>query len=329
MIAAPQPQQQKLAAPPPLSRMRLDKLVKGRLKQHVRSVLYGPEGVGKTTFGAGAPAPIFLGAEEGSAMLDVVRFPTPQSWADVLEAIRVLTVEPHEYRTLVVDTLDWIEPLIWAHICRRDEQSNIEGYGYGKGYQVALDEWRVFLNRLEGLRAAKPVHLVLLAHAWIKPFKNPAGEDYDRYELKIHNKAAGLVKEWSDAVLFANWETYAKKDERKRVRGVSTGARLIYTERTAAYDAKNRYNLPGELPLSWSDFESAMDAGQVAPAEDLCAEITRKAKELGGDLEKTILATLEKAKDAASLALINNRVNARLAERAASNPAGLTAEKVS
>lgn len=320
MTAAPQPAP-KPAAPPAPSRMRLDKLVRGKLKQRLRVTLYGPEGVGKTTFGAAAPKPILLGAEDGSASLDVTRFPTPTSWEDVLEAIRVLATESHDFETLVVDTLDWVEPLIWAHVCKRDGEVNIESYGYGKGYTAALDEWRRLLNALERLRVVRPMHVVLLAHSWIRPFKNPAGEDYDRYELKLNAKAAGLVKEWSDAVLFANWETYAKKDERKRVRGVATGARLIYTERTAAYDAKNRSNLPPELPLSWADFEAGLAAGEVAKPEDLRAEIERKAKELGGDVEKAVLATLAKAGDAASLALINNRVNARLAERAAAAPA--------
>ncbi len=237
----------------------------------------------------------------------------------MLEAVRVLTLEAHEYETLVVDTLDWVEPLIWSHVCHRDEQANIEAYGYGKGFQVALDEWRKLLGGLERLRKAKPMHVVLLAHSWIRPFKNPAGEDFDRYELKINAKAAGLLKEWADAVLFANWETFAKKDERtKRVRGVSSGARLIYSERKAAYDAKNRYSLPEELPLTWADFASAVQSGAVAPVADLRAEIQRKAKELGGDIEAKVAESVEKAgNDPKKLAMINNRLNAKLAEKSA------------
>lgn len=300
----------------PLSRMRLDGLVKGKIAQHTRVVLYGPEGVGKSTFGAGAPNPIFLGPEDGTSQLDITRFPAPETWSDVLEALRVLTLEQHTFGTLVVDSLDWVEPLIWKHVCDRDKEANIESYGYGKGYQVALDEWRVFLAAIERLRRAKPMHVVLLAHSWIRPFKNPAGEDFDRYELKIHAKSSGLIKEWADAVLFANWETFARKDERtKRIKGVSSGARLLYTERKAAYDAKNRYSLPEELPLSWADFEAAVTAEAVAPAEDLLAEIIRKAKEIGGDVEAKIGATIEKAAgNPQSLALINNRLNARLSE---------------
>lgn len=306
------------AAAQPPSRMQLGNVIKGKIAQRVRAVVYGPEGVGKSTFGANAPKPIFLGAEDGTAQLDVARFPAPQTFADVLAAVRELATQPHEFETLVADTLDWIEPLIWDFICQRDGVAKIEDYGYGKGYQAALDEWRKLLAALESLRKARPMHIILLAHSQIRPFKNPQGEDFDRYELKIHAKASGLVKEWSDAVLFCNWETFAKKDERtKRVKGVSTGARNIYTERTAAYDAKNRYSLPEELPLSWADFEAAMNAHSVAPVADLKAEIARKAKELGPELEAKIAETVAKAGDnAESLALINNRVNAKLAEKA-------------
>lgn len=299
------------------SRMRLDMITKGKLRKPISVVCYGPEGVGKSSFAAGAPRPIFVGAEDGTAQLDVVRFPSPAEWNDVLDVPRVLMNEPHEYQTLVIDTLDWVEPLIWAHICQEFGQPNIEAFGFGKGYQVALDEWRKLLSSLEQLMRAKSMNVVLLAHSWIKPFKNPQGEDFDRYELKFHAKAAGLVKEWSEAVLFANWETFAKEDKRtKRVKGVSSGARVIYTERTAAYDAKNRYSLPEELPLSWSDFESAVAAGAVAPVADLKAEIARKAALLGGELETLIGETVAKAGDnAESLAKINNKVNVKLAEK--------------
>ncbi len=133
--------------------------------------------------------------------------------------------------------------------------------GFGKGYAAALDEWRKFLAQLERLRA-KGMHVVLLAHTHLKTFKNPLGEDFDRYELKLNLKAGGLLKEWCDAVLFANYETFAvKASGTTKAKGVSSGARYIYTERTAGYDAKNRYALPAQMALSWAEFESAARAG--------------------------------------------------------------------
>lgn len=312
-----QPKQQVLAAP---SRMTLRALVKGRQVQPIRALLFGPEGVGKSTFGSNAPAPIFLGAEDGTGQLDVTRFPSPETWPEVLEAVRVLTVEPHDYRTVVLDSADWIEPLIWTHLCRQEGVSNIEslGGGYGKGYTAALDQWRLLLAGLEALRRAKSMHVVTLAHSVIKSFKNPEGLDYERYELKLNGKAAGLLKEWHDAVLFANHEAFAVKDEKtKRVKGVSTGARVIYTSRTAAYDAKNRYSLPDSLPLSWQEFESAVAAGRVADPSVLLAEIERKIDLLDEKLGKDARAAiLRAAGDAQKLAQLNNWANVKLAEKA-------------
>lgn len=291
--------------------------MKGRQTQPIRVLLYGPEGIGKSTFGANAPKPIFLGAEDGTASLDVVRFPRPESLEDVHDAIALLRSPDGEaFETLVIDTLDWLEPLVWDFVVKRDGEKSIESYGYGKGYIAAIDEWRKLLRALEGV--AKRMHIILLAHSMIRPFKNPAGEDFDRYELKLHAKAGGLVKEWTDAVLFAQYETYAKKDEKtKRVRGIDTGARLVFTERRAAYDAKNRYSLPESLPLSWSDFAAAVAQGQTAAPAELRAEVLRKAEALPEDVKLKVQDVVAKAGDnAQSLALINNKVNAKLAEMA-------------
>jgi hypothetical protein len=307
----------KQAAPVQPSRMTLGGVVKGRQDAPVRAVVFGIEGIGKSTFGANAPRPIFLGAEDGTSQLDVERFPSPETWADMMEAVRVLTDEPHEYGTLVIDTLDWAEPLLWAHICKRDSQKDIEAYGFGKGYQFALDEWRVFLAALERLRKAKRMHVVLIAHSWIKTFKNPEGDDFDRYEMKLNAKAAGLVKEWADCVLFANYETYANKDAKtKKVKGVDTGARLLFTERRAAFDAKNRYGLPESLPLSWPDFFAAMQAHRPADPANLTAEIERKAEQLSEETKRAALAAIGRAGgDALKLSQLNSWVNAKLNEQ--------------
>ena len=316
-VPATQIPQKPQPPPPPPSRMTLTALVKGKQPHPIRALLYGVEGVGKSTFAADAPTPIFLGAEDGTAELDIARFPTPESWSEVLGAVQTLTAEAHNFGTLVVDTLDWVEPLIWAHICKRDVKENIEDYGYGKGYVAALDEWRLFFAAMERLRRVKPMHVLLLAHSWIKPFKNPTGDDFDRYELKLHAKAGGLAKEWTDCVLFAEHETLvAKNDKTKRVRGVSTGARIIHTTRTAAWDAKNRYSLPEKLPLDWSDFFAAVQAAKPADPAALAAAILENAHRLNGEIEKTAKAWVEKyAGNAAELARMNDRVNAKLAEQ--------------
>lgn len=309
----PRPGPKPVAAAPRTNRMTLDKVTRGRQQKPHRVVLYGVEGIGKSTFAATAPSPIFLGAEDGTAHLDVARLPAPQSWSDVLDAIETLTTEGHEFQTLAVDSLDWIEPMVWSDLCRRNDMKSIEDFGYGKGYVAALDEWRKFLSAIERLQTTRKMHVVLIAHSVVKPFKNPEGPDFDRYQMKLHDKAAGLVKEWAEDVLFANYQTFANKDERtKRVKGVSTGARLVYTVRTAAYDAKNRHNLPEEMPLGWEDFVSACTGGALAN-DEVRRQITEKANGLDEATKAQVLGAIGRAgEDAEKLAALNTWVNAKV-----------------
>lgn len=296
--------------------MTLDNLVVGRLQVPPRIVVYGVEGIGKSTFASEAPDPIFLGMEEGTAQLDVKRFPTPEdvSWTDVLDAIRELTTKQHDFKTLVIDTLDWVEPIIWAHICARDRQTGIEGYGYGKGYVAALDEWRLLLAAIERLRRTREMGVIAIAHSWVKPFRNPSGDDFERYEMKIHQKAAKLWMEWSDAVLFANHELLTIKDDRtKRVKGISSGTRLLYTTHSAWADAKNRFGLPETLPLSWAEFEAAVKAGVPSDPAAIVTAIAEMMT-LGSDkLQADTRHYLEQAgADGRKLAQLLNWVTARV-----------------
>lgn len=276
----------------------------GRKQQPYRIMLAGTEGVGKSTFAAGAPKPIFLGAEDGAGHLDIERLPQPKTWADAFHAVDLLATETHDFKTMVVDTVDWLEPLVWNAICIRDKKLNADGepdvevYGFGKGYSAALDEWRKYLVQLERLRA-KGMHVVLLAHTHLRTFKNPVGDDFDRYELKLNLKAGGLLKEWCDAVLFANYETFAvKKDANskfEKAKGVSSGARYIYTERTAGYDAKNRFALPSQLPLSWEAFETAVKLGQPEDPAVLLVAINAGAAVLPKEEQEKITSAISRA----------------------------------
>lgn len=268
------------------SRMNLKSVVSGKLQRPVRVVIHGTEGVGKTTFAADAPRPIFLCAEDGTAQLSIDRFPEPGSFAEVAQAVTVLETEPHDYQTLVIDTVDWLEPLIWRHVCAAAKKPDIESFGYGKGYVAALDVWRSLVAQLDRLRTRRGMHVILVAHSWVRSYNNPEGENFDRFELKLNNKAAGLLKEWCDAVLFASFEQATYEDGNKH-KGISTGARIIRTERRAAFDAKNRYRLPFEIPLSWAEFWKGVrdDAPDVS---GVIAEVRRLAVELGVDLEASI-----------------------------------------
>lgn len=300
------------------SKMTLTAVTKGKEAKPHRVVCYAPEGIGKSTFASDAPAPIFLDAEGGTSHLDVARFPKPETWADVLDAVQVLRQEEHDYRTFVVDTLDAIEPMLWSHICAEANAKSIEevGGGYGKGYVAAVDGWRRLLAALEHLQKARGMHVILLAHSQVKAFRSPDAEDWERYTLRLHEKSAGVIKEWADDVLFANLDIVTTKDAKsKRVRGISTGARLIHSVRTAAFDAKSRSGLPETLPLAWSEFEAAIAAGAPAPTTDLAAAITENAQGLREDLKKKALDALRRAgKDARKLEQLHNWVTAKLAE---------------
>ena len=315
------------ALPATPSRMTLGNIKRGRVDAPLRVLLYGVEGVGKSTFAMRAPSPIFLNQEKGTEELAVARFPEPETWTDVLDAIRALEATPSEYNTLVVDPVNWLEPLCWAHVCATHKWESIEEPGYGKGYDAALDEWRVFIASLDRLREVRGMHIILLAHAQVKSFSDPeADASFDRYQIAMNQKAAGLLKQWSSAVLFAKHELYAHKDKTtKRVRGVSSGARQLFTQWCAAYDAKNRYHLPETLPLSWEEFYAGVEAGRsVEPSEQKARahaareRIAALLADLGdaGYAARANKAVADASDDAARLAEIENRIAARLGQRA-------------
>jgi|ERR1041385_4733824 hypothetical protein len=308
-------------AAPAQRRVTIASITKTPKKRPLRVLVHGQPGVGKTTFAADAPAPVFICPEDGiPATLDVARFTSPDGgwrWQDILDAITELAVGQHSFSTLVFDTLDWIEPIIWEHVCKEDGVTSIEkvGGGYGKGYQAALDCWRQLLAYVERLSAAKGMNVVMLAHSAIRNFKDPQSEGYDRWELKLNKFPAGLVKEWCDDVLFAQHEAGVATDGRtKRKRGVSTGARIVRTVWDAAFDAKNRNGLPPEMPLSWAEYAAAIEACAPAETVALIDEIKRKAAEAGEDVEKKALAAIERANgDALKLSKINDWVNGKIA----------------
>jgi hypothetical protein len=229
-----------------------------------RLLLYAPHGIGKTTFGATAPAPIFILTEDGLGVLEVDHFPIATAFDGVLEALGVLYAEAHEFRTVVVDSLDWLDNLIWQEVNAKYEAKDL---AYGKGAVIAADYWRQVLDGLNALRNDKGMVIVLLAHCEIKRFDSPEVEPYERYQPKLQARSSALVQEWCDAVLFANYKTIVKHDDvgfnQKTSRGITTGERLLYTTEKPAYLAKNRYSLPEALPLSWDALEQSITAAQT------------------------------------------------------------------
>lgn len=233
-----------------------------------RLVIYGGDGVGKTTFAAAAPSPIFIRAEDGLGILRVAAFPPATTFSEVLDAMRALASEDHAYRTLVVDSLDWLEQLIWAHVAREKNIHHIEELGYGKGYLLADDHWARFFLGCDTLRDRKQMQIILICHAEIKRFDAPDTAPYDRYQLKLHKRASARTAEWADIVGFAQHETVVRESDvgfnKKVVRGVATGERVLHVTESPAFDAKNRYALPSPLPLHYPAFREALKAA-LAP----------------------------------------------------------------
>jgi hypothetical protein len=227
-----------------------------------RLLNYGVAGIGKTSWAASAPGAVVIQTEDGLGSIDVPTFGMLRSFDEVMQAVGCLYTDPHDFKTVVVDSLDWLEPLIWQHTAQLHNQPNIEAFGYGKGYAAALDTWRSCLEGLNALRDERGMAVILLAHAEIKRFDSPETEPYDRYQPKLHARASALVQEHVDAVLFANYRITTLKSDagfgKKVVRGVSGGDRLLHTVERPAFLAKNRFGLPETLPLSWPDFAAAV-----------------------------------------------------------------------
>ncbi|CAK0774734.1 Oxidoreductase [uncultured Gammaproteobacteria bacterium] len=235
-----------------------------------RILEYGVAGVGKTTFAAGAPDPVFILTEDGLGTLDAAHFPFARSFDEVMEALTVLYDQDHAFRTVVIDSVDWLEPLIWAQVCKENNWSSIEDAGYGKGYVAALPLWRQYIDGLNALRDEKDMTVIQIAHSDIKRFDSPEHEPYDRYVIKLHARAAALLQEHSDAVLFANYRISTVKSDvgfnKKVTRALGSGERVLYTAERPAFLAKNRYGLPDSLPLSWDAFAAAMPQAQQPQA---------------------------------------------------------------
>jgi hypothetical protein len=244
-------------------------------------MVYGPEGVGKTTFASKFERPIFLGAEKGSSQLDVTRLPSPVNSTEVSEMIRDLTKESHDFKTLVIDSIDWIEPLIHDDLLRRYSVTSMKavGGGYGAYVDILKNAWREKLTALDELR--KRMHLVIVGHSQIKKFSDPEENcEYDRYELKMMEKSsAALIKEWVDCLLFVNYERGTSKENQK-VRAVSTGERIAKTQWRVSHDAKNRFGMPEVLPFKYDVIVEQYILGNGQTVDELKNEVSAIANKL-------------------------------------------------
>lgn len=232
-------------------------VTKGKVKKPVCMVLFGESGVGKTEFATKFEAPIFIDYEGGSENYDVARI-RPSGYFEIKEFLS----NPEnikDYKTVIIDSLDWLERSMHKDMCARAKVNTVEDLGgYGKWVNVLLTEWSSFIDLLKKVREQNK-NIVMLAHFHVKAFNDPiTNAPYDRYMMKLNDKASALIREWVDMVLFANFETYSKTSSSsdKKGKGVGTGVRLFHTEKRPAHDAKNRFSLPYTMPL---DYETLMN----------------------------------------------------------------------
>ena len=230
-------------------------IISGIMPKPVKMVLYGPEGIGKSSFAAQAPRPLFADTEGSTMRLNVNRMmPIPTSLAMLTEYIQYVIQNPTICKTLVLDTADWAQRLMADAVCARNGKAGIEDFGFGKGYSYIFEEFGRMLNLLDQVWE-RGINIVVTAHAAMRKFEQPDEMGaYDRWELKLINSqkcnVAAMLKEWADIVLFANYETIVVKTEDKKAKAQG-GRRIMYTSHHPCWDAKNRFGLPEKLPFDF------------------------------------------------------------------------------
>lgn len=250
------------------------KIITGKTPGALKIVLYGPEGIGKSTLASRFPRTLFIDTEGSTRHLDVSRTEKPVSWTQLLEQVKAVRDDPSVCATLAIDTADWAEQLCSAGICAGKKLSGIEDMGYGKGYVYLAEEFGRLLNLLEEV-VGRGIHVVLTAHAMMRKFEQPDELGaYDRWELKLQKKTAALVKEWADVLLFANYKTQSvATDNMGKKFKPQGGKRVVYTSHHPCWDAKNRLGMPEELPLDFDAIAPYLfQAAPKPPADPARAE---------------------------------------------------------
>jgi hypothetical protein len=243
----------------------LKSISKTRRVRAPKIVIVGQGKIGKTTFAAMAPKAIGILTEDGADAVDANAFPLANSLADVYSAVATLINQDHDFQTLFIDSLDWLEPLVQDHVCKANNWKNIEQPGFGKGYVAAAEEWRNLLSGLEVLRADKGMGIILIAHDKIKRIEDPLTEGFDSHVLKLHDRAGALVQEWADVIGYAGYRIFTSKTDagfgNKETKATTTGERILHVEPHPAHCGGNRFGL-SNMPLDWAAFQEALTVAQ-------------------------------------------------------------------
>lgn len=243
-------------------------ITRGKRARAQKVVVYGPEGIGKSTFAAQFPEPLFIDTEGSTDNMDVSRLDKPSSYTMLKNEIAWVKANPNVCKTLVIDTIDWAESLVIADVCAQHGKKGIEDFGWGNGYTYTKEEMGRLLNQL-GELVDLGINVVLTAHAQMRKFEQPDEMgSYDRWELKLGKKTssqtAPLVKEWADMVLFANYKTVVMTADNGKKKATG-GQRVLYTQHHPAWDAKNRHGLPEEMPFDYAGIAHIFNQAQPQP----------------------------------------------------------------
>lgn len=233
-------------------------ITKGKKKAARRVMLYGVHGVGKSTWAAQAPDCLFLNVEDGLNDIDCSRSDLIKDFDQIMDALRWLAEEKHDFKYVAIDSADWLEKLIHKEVANAAQKKSIADIGYGAGYKQSLSYWDRVTFALDWLRTERGIGVILLAHADIKRFESPEQDSYDRYQPALHPLASALVQEWCDEVLFASYRVFTRKEDKgfnkERTVAVSDGERYVRTQETAAVQAKSRLALPSEIAFTWDAY---------------------------------------------------------------------------
>ena len=225
------------------------KIERGRKQTPIRAVIYGIEGIGKSTLAAEFPSPVILDTEEGTHHLDVARVQIG-SWDELRAAVAEIGSRAGEFRTVVIDSADWAERLLVEHVCSDGRKKSIEEFGFGKGWVMVAEAFGRCLTQCDALGGAG-FNVVFVAHSKVQRTSPPDLSDgYDRYELKLSKQTSPLLKEWCDLLAFANYKVTTVEGSDGRTKAIGGKKRVLHLERAAAWDAKNRYGLPEEVPMT-------------------------------------------------------------------------------
>ena len=297
---------------------------KPQITQGVQSVpdlmmIYGVEGVGKTTFASKAPNPLFLDLEHGTRRIDVKRESGVTDIHLLWQFLNWFHSDNHGYSSLVIDSVSVLEQFIFKQVCADSGVSNIEeaGGGFMKGYIMALKYWQMLKTGIQTIQASKKTNVILIGHALVKKFDDPTtNSSYDRYRIKLEEKGSAFLREWLDFVGFANYEvTISGKGAKQRAGGGER--RILHTERRPAYDAKNRLSLPLKIPFAYEEYAKAAHASPEVKAAALRENIRElialvKDEAMRKAMEETVVKAGSNLTD---LALIQERINQRLDEQ--------------